>query len=712
MIKKTDWNIKIDNTTIGFDERLFKSRELTKEDIDLSINNVHDYIDINDIDVAAFEISTAVKNKKRILIIGDYDVDGTISTTMGIKFFYSINYPVDYYIPDRLKEGYGISHSLADKIVAEKKYDLIITVDNGIAAIDQIKKITDAGIKVIVTDHHECKEVLPNACAVIDCKRPDNTYPFRDMCGAGVVLKLICALSDEFGLPDNTWEEYLEYAAIATVADVMPLVDENRIFVKEGIERIKKTNKPSILNLLRVADKLDNINDLTSLDIAFYIAPLINASSRVGSVETVMNLLLTESSEEAIIYSDKLKELNEKRKEIESQILKEANTFLIKNYDFTSINPIVVYGNNWHIGVIGIVASRLEELYSKPVIILSKTDDGLYHGSCRTHGDINIIKMLDSVKEYIKEYGGHEGAAGLKVEQHNLENFINALNNYANKNFSQNMFIPVINADISININEIDLNNYNYINTFAPFGNGNTEPKFVLKNVRITSLRKIGQKEGFENAHFKITVADVKDTLAKNVVEGIGFFNSDYVDILNIGDIVDILFKPSINEWQGNKIPQMLIQDIHCDVYQKEGVSTEENIMYLEDGIEISEMSEEFMLDINEYIPSYNECFEVFKALCSIIGKQPNGIVITDLDILSLIVSATLNRTYKNSSYISPFKLARIIEINQEAGYFYYKKMLFGKIVLALTDGQNLKKVSSTNIFKKLNEERSFSDND
>lgn len=705
MIKKIDWDIKVDDMSLDFKDRLFSSRDLTKKDLNLSINDIHDYIDLNDIDSAVMRISLAIRKKENILIFGDYDVDGVMSTFSLTDFFCNkLGHHVDYHIPDRLTEGYGISDIAVDKILQEKKYSLIITVDNGISAIMQIQRLVDAGIDVIVTDHHECKEVLPNAYAVIDCKRPDNTYPYREMCGAGVVLKLIWALCDEFGLDESVWKSYIEYTAIATIADVMPLVDENRVIVQEGLNMIKHTKNLSIINLLRVADKLEKIDSLTSSDIAFYIAPLINASSRIGSVNTVMELLFTDSQEDALKLSDELKKLNEKRKEIETNILNEANAFLIKNYDFESINPIVVYGNNWHKGVIGIVASRLVDLYSKPVIVLSKTEDGLYHGSCRNYGSINMIKMLDAVSECIFNYGGHEGAAGVTIEEKNLNNFIEAINNYAYNNFSADTFKPVLKSDMLVNLNEITLENYNYINNFEPFGEGNHDPVFVVKGVKITSLRKIGQKEGAENAHLKITVVDKNKSIA---IDGIGFYRSDYASIISVDDVVDIMFKPNINEWNGQRIPQMLIQDIHCSLPIKEGTSIEEDTMYREDGIGIAEMAEEYMIDINEYIPTKDECFYAFKALCHYIGQQPNRILIADLDILSLIINGIVKSRGFN---INPFKLARIIEINTEAGYFNFKRTLWGEIILSLTDGKNIKRVADTDTYKILEEEKKLYD--
>ena len=703
MIKKTDWNVNVSNVSVSFKERLFTSRDLTEADLRLSISDVPDYLEINDIELAVFEITTAIKNKKRIIIIGDYDVDGIMATFELLKFFGIIGYNVSYYIPDRLTEGYGISDAVADKIINSKKFDLVITVDNGIAAIDQIKRIVDAGIRVVVTDHHECKEILPPAHAVLDCKRPDNTYPFRELCGAGIALKLIWALSDEFGLHEDTWMQFIMYAAIATIADVMPLVNENRIIVKYGLEMIRKTNNIAILNLLRVAEKLDNKANLQVDDIAFYIAPLINAASRVGSVNVAMNLFMTTSEAHAIYYADELKTLNELRKKIESEILAEANEFLMKNYNFKSVNPIIVYGNNWHGGVIGIVASRLVDAYSKPAIVLSKNEDGLYHGSCRNFGNISIIDILNAAGEHTLQYGGHEGAAGLTLTEEQLPKFVEAVNKYAQKNFTINMFKPVITADILMTLDEITLDNFYYLDTLAPFGQGNPYPVFVVKDARIKALKKIGQKEGAENAHMKLVVAKADEKIPKKVTEGIGFYNSEFVDLLMPEDVVDIMFKPNINTFQGISTPQMQILDIHCDIYQKEGVSTEENTLYLEDEVPVTELAEEYMLNINEYVPTEEECFNAYKAISYLIARQSNRILITDLDILSLIISSKMG-----DEYISPFKTARMIEILTEAGYFKYKYMSNSKIIISATDCQNVKRINDTTVYQTLQEEKEY----
>jgi len=700
MIKKTNWGVGVNDLSLSFKDRLFRSRDVKENELNIGAEGIHDYINLPDIDTAVFEITTAIKNHKRIKIFGDYDVDGAMATTILVRFFDMAGYKVSYHIPDRMTEGYGISDAAADKIISEKDCDLLITVDNGIAAAEQIQRILDSGIRVVVTDHHECKKTLP-ACPTVDCKRPDSQYEFPEMCGAAVAMKLVWALSDELGMPEDTWMSFLEYAAIATVADVVPLVDENRAIVRLGLDKIKKTDKTAIRNLVRAAGKLDTIYNLTSSDIGFYIAPLINASSRIGSVQVAMDLLLTDNLDTAISLADELKKLNDKRKEIESAIYQEANMSLVKEYDFNSLSPIVVCGEGWHKGVIGIVAARLVEAYSRPAIVLSKEEDGMCHGSCRTYGEeISVIDMLNFASEYMDAYGGHAGAAGITMKYENINGLKAALCAYANTHFSQEMFQPIIKADMETKFDEITLENFNMVGTLEPFGASNHDPLFMIKGVKVVSRRKMGQKEGFENAHLKITISEDCSGLSNHVVEGIGFFNSEFADVINDGDIVDIMYKPSINEWKGEFKPQMMIQDIHCHIYQKEGASMEENELYREDGVSIAEIASEYGLKDSDYIPTRNECYSLYKALCMIIAKQTNRVLITDMDILSLVVSNVIK------TYISPFKLARIIEINSEAGYFYFRRMPFGKIFIALTSGQDVRKIADTDTFRILNAER------
>lgn len=689
MVKETAWQIDFPKVSGSFYDRMLASRQLQSADLTLTLKDMHSCIEVTDITNAVYEIFLAVQRKKKIIILGDYDVDGTMATAELVRFFRLINVEADYYIPDRLKEGYGMSEKSADYII-EKGYGLVITVDNGIAAIEPVAKLREHNISVVITDHHECKEMLPSANAVIDCKRKDSTYPFSELCGAGIVLKLIEALSMEFSLPEDTWTDFIEYAAIATIADVMPLVDENRILVSEGLKRIRKTKIPAIQNLIRVANKKDSMESLSTDDIGYYIAPLINASSRIGDVHVAMDLLLTDDAETAEKKANQLKAYNEERKKIESDIKEEANKSLLETHDFSSVHPVICCGNGWHVGVIGIVASSMVSAYHKPCIILSKDVSGLYHGSCRTYGDISIIDMLDAASEYIVSYGGPKEAAGLKVREEHLEAFCHAVNQYAEQHYSKDMFLPVYHASFEVDLKDISLDNIRCAECFAPFGKGNELPSFVCKDVAITSIRKIGKKEGAENAHIKLTVADSDG----NCAEAIGFYCGLYADILKIGDKVSLLFKTSVNEWQGQESAQMLLTDIHMDVPEQSGVSLFEDELFLYDEVPVTEIAEQYGLPVDVYVPDVNFCRRIYTAVRFFMRTE--SVIVTSLNIFAFLIAK------KGKWEISPFKLRRTLEILSEAGYFYFKPMHGGRILLASKECENPVAISQTPTFQRM----------
>lgn len=689
MVKRTAWKINHPNISGSFSDKMLASRQLSEKDLSLSLSDMHSCYELVDIEEAAFEIMMAIK--KRIIIMGDYDVDGTMATTILLRFFRMVGVYADYYIPDRLHEGYGMSDKAVDYILS-KEYDLVITVDNGIAAIDQIKRLRDNHVAVIVTDHHECKEELPPANAVVNCKRKDSKYPFSELCGAGVALKLVQALSIEFGLPEDTWMDFIEYAAIATVADVMPLVDENRIIVKEGIRRLKMTKKPALLNLLRVAERLENLNMLSADDIGYYIAPLINASSRVGDVHVAMDLLLTDNEEEAVHIANKLKEFNTKRKEIEKKIKYEANKSLMDSFDFHSVHPIICCGDDWHIGVIGIVAASMVTEYHRPSIILSKQPDGLYHGSCRNYADISIINMLNSASKYIFSYGGHKEAAGLKVKEEDLPDFCRAINLYSENYFTEDMFTPVHHASFEIPLSDVTLKNIEKLDSFAPFGRGNEYPQLVCKDVKVAAIRKMGKKEGAENAHLKITLVD-----NHTAVDAIGFFQGLYADLIKQGDTVSAIFKLSMNEWNGRQSPQLILTDISINIPERQGFTEAEDELFLYDKIPVLEIAEESEIPVDEYVPNAEYCKWMYSAVNFLLKTE--DVIVTNTDMFAALLSA------KGKRDINPFKMKRTLEMLAEAGYYYFKPMPYGRILISKKETGEIKKISETETYQRLQEE-------
>ena len=697
MINNVDWSVKYPetNTEKKLIDRIIESRQLDPEDLNKNYNDMYDPFLMNDMDVAVMKIDEARSEKKKVLIYGDYDVDGTTAVKILYTFLRKIGIECDYYIPDRIEEGYGISDEGVDYILVNE-YDLVITVDCGVTAIDKIDFLMNMQVDVIVTDHHECKEELPKAIAVIDCKRKDNTYPFSEICGAVVALKLCQALCEEYNMGD-TWKELIAYAALGTVADVMPLRDENRIIVIEGLKEIKKTDDIAIKNLLRVAEKLDDRSKLTATDIAFYIAPKINASSRIGDVSTVMTLFLTEDPDIAYQCAEELKALNEKRKEITQQILREANNFLMKDYNFRSLYPIVVYGDGWHKGVIGIVAAKLVELYNKPTIVLTKEENGKFHGSCRTFGNINIMDILTYCASEIEQFGGHEGAAGLTIsDQNKLNSFIEKTKEYARLNFTEEDFRKIEEAEMVISSDDITLENAEDLNILEPYGEGNRELVFICNSLKTRQLKKIGKKKGSENAHLKATFVDRKDTL--KLFDGIGFYMSDYFDVLPSGKNVDVLFSLSVNEFNGKKTPQLMIKDIHFDFMFPDGATIEESELFHDDYITLEDIYESSGLTAEDLLPTQDDYIDIFKQFKEIFAQPNNEIIITDLNLLTIILSTRIQRE------LNPFKVERVLEAIDEGGYLNYRKMLFDKIILTvdtITPREQKKKIVQTEIYKK-----------
>ena len=577
MVNPTTYKLKKENIDMSMPliDRLLIARNISTTQLEGNYANLYDPYLINDMEIAVSRILRAKKNKEHVLIYGDYDCDGITSTLTLIKGFREIGINCDYYIPRRLLDGYGMNmNSVYD--ILDDDYTLVVTVDCGITSFKEIETLQENGIDVIVTDHHDCKNELPKALAVLNNKRPDNEYPFVELCGAGMAFKLISALFEELGMQGEE-KKYIIYTAMGTVADVMPLIDENRIIVKEGLELIKNSNLYSIKHLLRVAGKLENIDKLTAQDIAFYIGPLINASSRVGDINCAINLFMSNTEEEAIYNADMLLKFNTLRKEIEKKIVEEAFSQIIENYDFNSLSPIVVYGNDWHKGVIGIVASRIVDKFHRPTIILTKNnEETIYHGSCRSYKNLDIMDILKYAEQHILQYGGHPGAAGLTIHQDSLKDFIKGLKEYSIINFNQEMFIPETEIDIEMKPEEISLENFDKLIALEPFGQMNNEPIFICHNLKTKIIKKIGTKAGSENAHLKATFSLPTDSLS--VINGVGFFMGDYADLLPSGRNVDVIFKLADNVWNGTRSVQLMIQDILYHPVYKEGTTIEEEI--------------------------------------------------------------------------------------------------------------------------------------
>ena len=400
---------------------ILSNRGITKkEDIEIFLkptrNDFHDPYKMPDMKIAVDRIIKAIENKEKIIIFGDYDVDGITSITVLKSFFKDRGIEVDSYIPNRLEEGYGLNIPAVEKI-AKEGYQLMITVDCGISCIEEIKRANELGIETIVTDHHEVGENLPNALAVVDCKRKDNTYPFRDLAGVGVVFKLIQAISIKLNLEETEYLKYLDIVCVGTISDIVPLVDENRVISKLGLLLVNQTKNIGLKSILNAS----GYKNIDSNAISFGVAPRLNACGRMGHAQEALKLFLSSNVNEVYNLTLALNNYNKIRQETEKAIFEDANLQIQKNH-LDKNKAIVLAGNNWHHGVIGIVSSKITEMYFKPSILLCLEDD-MGKGSGRSIPGFDLHEALTKCQDTIERFGGHSMAIGITIKKENIEKF-------------------------------------------------------------------------------------------------------------------------------------------------------------------------------------------------------------------------------------------------------------------------------------------------
>lgn len=535
----------------NIDELLAKilvNRNVSEEDLDVFLNptrnDLHDPYLLPDIKKAIDRILLARDKKEKIIIYGDYDVDGITSQAVLKQFLEEQGLNVSTYMPNRLEEGYGLNIPAIDKIISGG-YTLIITVDCGISAIEESKYIKEKGIDLIVTDHHEPQEELPTALAVIDAKREDNMYPFRNLAGVGVAFKLAQAIAKRLGLEEKSYLKYLDLVCTGTIADIVPLVDENRVISKLGLKLVAVTRNPGLKALIE-STKYKNVD---STAISFGIAPRINACGRMGFEQEALDLFLTKSYDEAINIADRLNQYNRQRQDIEKTIFDEAIK-QIEEYKLYNKNAIVLSGDNWYHGVIGIVASKITEIYYKPTILVCfEGDEG--KGSGRSVAGFDLHKALCDCGDYLEKYGGHEMAVGLTVSRNNFEKFKLAFEEKANT-INQEDLIPIAYVDEVITYKDISINTVKQLNLLQPFGEANSMPLFVYKNIKVDSIRTLS-----EGKHLKLSLKD-----GNNLYDAIGFNMAEYADYIKIGDKIDILTHLEINNFNNIEKVQFNLKDI------------------------------------------------------------------------------------------------------------------------------------------------------
>ena len=441
---------------------------------------------LQDADKAAKKIAYAIRENKKITLVGDYDVDGVSSTAIVVDFFRQIPYPLEAIIPNRFNDGYGVSPSVLERVDA----DLIITVDNGISAVEAANICKERGIDLIITDHHTPSEILPDAYAIVDPKLSTCQYPFKEICGAQVAWLLLALVKKELGLSIDM-RQFLDILAIAIIADVMPLIDINRTLVKEGLKVLMSSERPSSVIIRDFLNK----SAISSEDIAFQIAPRINAAGRLEDASIALEFFRAADTHKAYLQFEKLNSLNELRRETEAQTTKEALSCANGND-----HVIVVAKDDWHEGVVGIVAARLVDHFSKPAIVLS-CENSLAKGSARSIGNVSIYELIKANEKHLIKFGGHKMAAGLGLEERNIDAFRDAINISASK-LNPDDFMPLEEAVGIMPSTEIDMGLIELMEQFEPYGEANSRPLFLAKDAEILEIKIFGK----DNSHSKITI--------------------------------------------------------------------------------------------------------------------------------------------------------------------------------------------------------------
>ena len=529
---------------------------------------LHDPFLMKDMDRAVERIVAAIESKERIIIYGDYDVDGVTSTTCLYLYLASRGADVGYFIPSRAGEGYGVSEGAVRRL-AEEGCRLIVTVDTGVTATAEVASARELGVDVVVTDHHECHENLPEAEAVVNPRRPDCPYPFKELAGVGVVFKLLCALEavlcPDDGMMDcvrRIAKEYGDLVAIGTVADVMPIRDENRLIVSYGLALMENTERPGLVELIeatRMESRATTRRKITASYIGYTIAPRINAAGRIRDASLAVELLLAKDCDSAAPLARQLCDINRERQEQENRIMEEAYAKIAAEHDFERDPVIVLAAENWHHGIIGIVASRITEKYGCPSILVSfegagseKKPEDPGKGSGRSVKGLNLVEALSSCADLLEKYGGHELAAGLTVKRENLDAFKRRLNEYARERLNPCEMIPELDAECELEAADLTLEQAAELYSLEPYGVSNPVPVFILRDASVMEVTPVGG-----GRHTRVTLRT-----GGRVVTAMCFRMTVRELDLYPGDTVDVLFTLDVNEFQNQKTVQLIVKDI------------------------------------------------------------------------------------------------------------------------------------------------------
>lgn len=514
------------------------------------IADMHDPFLMKDMDKAIERIQKAQKEGEGVLIFGDYDVDGTTSVALTYSFFKDKFKKIDFYIPDRYKEGYGISEA-GINYAKSAGLSLIIALDCGIRSIDKINYAQTLGIDFIICDHHLPGDELPKAAAVLDPKRSDCEYPFKELAGCGIGLKLAQAYAQVHDLDDREYLQYLDLATISIASDIVPIQDENRIIAHFGLKIINQNPRLGLKRLIEIAI---NKEELSIGDLVFYIGPRINAAGRMSDAKSAVRMLLAETQEVADRYVLELQSQNEDRKIVDQEITADFKKIIAETPSLLDRKTHVFYQENWHKGVVGIAASRAIEQYYRPTIILTKSSEGILAGSARSVQGFDIHAALEKCKEYLLQFGGHKYAAGMTLKAENLQAFSDAFEQVGREVLTDDILTPKIYYDALLDVNEVNYRFYSIIQKMAPFGPGNMTPIFYAKGLKDDGTGKI---IGKTEEHLKLNIKRPSGS-----IPSLAFGMADQFPAIKKADSFEACFQINENIFRGSRTLQLMLKDI------------------------------------------------------------------------------------------------------------------------------------------------------
>ncbi len=520
------------------------------------LSKLHDPFLMQDMDLAVERILNAINSKEGVLVYGDYDVDGTTAVALMYAFLEDHLEQIDYYIPDRYSEGYGVSKQGID-YAAEKGYRMIIALDCGIKAVEKVAYARTKGIDFIICDHHTPGDTLPEAVAVLDPKRSDCNYPYKELSGCGVGFKLIQAISGKLDIPFDDITHFLDLVVVSIASDIVPITGENRILAYFGLQQLTKSARTGLQAIKNVS--AFNDKNITIEEIIFKIGPRLNAAGRMESGRTAVELLVSEDMENAMSISKNINLINTERRDVDTSITRQAVEMIQKNKLLWEQKSTVLYNPEWHKGVIGIVASRLMEHYYRPTVILTKSN-GLATGSARSVNGFDLYQAIEACSDLLENFGGHKYAAGLTMKVGNIKRFAKRFEEYIQENIHADLLIPVVEIDTELQLYEIDDKFVRVLNQFRPFGPENPAPVFLTENV---SDNGMGKRVGAEGDHLRLQLIQEENPF--KVFTAIAFQQGKMFEKIALGSSFDLCYSVQENEYRGRRSTQLNVRDLKFD---------------------------------------------------------------------------------------------------------------------------------------------------